>query len=227
MGKVHAIDKQHFLKHDFGHTTCWLLPQKALYWPEANWLVVADIHLGKAGHFRKAGIPVPGQLHWEELQQLSALLNYFGCCDLVVLGDLFHSQVNGEWAYLTGWMQETPGVRLYLVVGNHDLHSQAFWPKDLYLVTERLAQGPFVFTHEPVLPTALEKGQYNLHGHIHPSVRLYGKGRQHLRLPCFHFGKQHGVLPAFGQFTGQAELPTYPGDDVYVVAGEKVMKIPT
>jgi len=36
-----------------------LLPQKAIYWQQQKALIVADVHFGKVGHFRKAGIAVP------------------------------------------------------------------------------------------------------------------------------------------------------------------------
>lgn len=30
-----------------------LLPEKALFWEEEKGLIISDVHLGKAGHFRK------------------------------------------------------------------------------------------------------------------------------------------------------------------------------
>jgi uncharacterized protein len=36
-----------------------LLPERALFWPRACALVVADVHWGKAASFRAAGIPIP------------------------------------------------------------------------------------------------------------------------------------------------------------------------
>ena len=38
-----------------------LLPERALYWPAQHTLIVADLHWGKAGHFRKNGIAIPAQ----------------------------------------------------------------------------------------------------------------------------------------------------------------------
>ena len=35
-----------------------LLPQKAIYWKQEKTLIAADVHMGKVGHFRKAGIAV-------------------------------------------------------------------------------------------------------------------------------------------------------------------------
>jgi metallophosphoesterase superfamily enzyme len=58
-----------------------------------------------------------------------------------------------------------------------------------------------------------------LAGHLHPCVVLAGGARQRERLPCFWFGRDVGVLPAFGDFTGCAEITVEPGDRVWVVAG--------
>ena len=53
-------------------------------------------------------------------------------------------------------------------------------------------------------------GAYVLAGHLHPCVVLGGRAHQRLRLPCFHFGAQVGVLPAFGAFTGMHALRPVP-----------------
>ena len=36
-----------------------LLPERAVWWPAAGLLLVADVHLGKAATFRRLGQPVP------------------------------------------------------------------------------------------------------------------------------------------------------------------------
>ena len=47
-----------------------LLPERALYWPRACTLVVADVHWGKAATFRAAGIPIPSGTTTEDLARL-------------------------------------------------------------------------------------------------------------------------------------------------------------
>jgi metallophosphoesterase superfamily enzyme len=53
---------------------------------------------------------------------------------------------------------------------------------------------------------------------------LVGRGRQRERLPCFWLGRETGVLPAFGEFTGCAEVEPEDGDAVFVVADDEVMR---
>jgi metallophosphoesterase superfamily enzyme len=40
---------------------------RAIYWEEENALIVADLHVGKSAHFRKAGIAVPANIVQEDL----------------------------------------------------------------------------------------------------------------------------------------------------------------
>ena len=51
-----------------------LLPQKAIYWQQEKALIAADVHLGKVGHFRKAGIAVPRDMEQNDLAILSDLI---------------------------------------------------------------------------------------------------------------------------------------------------------
>ena len=66
---------------------------------------------------------------------------------------------------------------------------------------------------------------YNLAGHIHPAIKLKGKARQSLRVPCFYFGNENGILPAFGNFTGTASINIKKTDNVFVIAEKEVIKI--
>jgi hypothetical protein len=59
----------------------------------------------------------------------------------------------------------------------------------------------------------------------YPAVRLSACGEKPLRLPCFWFGARYGVLPAFGAFTGNAEVLPRRGDQVFVIAEEEVLQV--
>jgi len=112
------------------------------------------------------------------------------------------------------------------VRGNHDRHA-GDPPPDwrLHCVDEPWRVGPWALVHHPA-PVA---GAYVLAGHLHPAVRLGGRGaraQDRLRLPCFHFGPAVGVLPAFGAFTGQHVVRPAPGDRVFVVHGDAVRALP-
>ena len=54
-----------------------LSSDRSIYWEEEKALVVSDLHIGKTGHFRKAGIAVPQSVFKEDLQRLVSLIQYF------------------------------------------------------------------------------------------------------------------------------------------------------
>ncbi len=82
--------------------------------------------------------------------------------------------------------------------------------------------GGLALCHHPE-PVA---GAYVLAGHLHPCVSVHGRARERLRLPCFHFGAQVGVLPAFGTFTGMHPIARAAGDRVFLVADNAVLELP-
>src|SRR6185312_7751518 len=45
----------------------WLSPARCIFWEEERSLILADLHFGKTGHFRKAGIAVPQSVYREDL----------------------------------------------------------------------------------------------------------------------------------------------------------------
>jgi len=53
----------------------------------------ADLHLGKAATFRRAGIPVPEGTSARDLARLATLVRDTGADRLLILGDLFHARV--------------------------------------------------------------------------------------------------------------------------------------
>lgn len=203
-----------------------LLPERALYWPRLATLIVADLHWGKADTFRAASIPIPGPLTDDDLARLATLITRTNARRVVVLGDLLHARAGRTLQTLAAveqWRATIPNVDLLLVRGNHDTHAgdpPAEWRIECVDAPYPLA--PFVLAHHP----APSPDGYVLAGHLHPAVNLRGRGDS-LRLPCFWFGNEIGVLPSFGSFTGSATIRPNPADRVFVIAGSTVLSIPT
>lgn len=175
-----------------------LHPYGAMYWRSKGWLLLSDLHLGKSAHFRKAGIPLPEGADTRTLERLDNVIAHFRPVRVVVIGDLFHSSVNASWERFAHWVGTTPAP-MHLVPGNHDiLADRRYAEAGIHVCDERLEEGPFVLMHD----AQERRGCYVIGGHMHPGVALTGKGRQHLRLPCFWFGARRGLLPAFGTGTG-------------------------
>lgn len=215
-----------YATHRIAGQTLLLLPERAIYWQEKNILLLADLHLGKAGHFRKAGIPVPAEVHHQDLAVLDNLLQQWQPLDVLFLGDLFHSSINSEWFWFEEWLEQHPDTRFTLIKGNHDVLPQGVYKSSrLQIVAHNMEILPFLLTHHPPQAATLAEGTYALCGHIHPAVSLRGAARQELSLPCFYFGLHFGILPAFGKFTGFYKIKPKAGEGVYGVLPNKVVPL--
>ena len=72
--------------------TLWLLPEHAVWWPDAAMLMLADVHIGKAAAFRALGQPVPHGTTADNLRRLLDLTRQYPVRDLVFLGDFLHAR---------------------------------------------------------------------------------------------------------------------------------------
>jgi uncharacterized protein len=204
-----------------------LWPGKAAFDPDRSLLLVADAHIGKAVSFRRLGVPVPEATTAAALDRLDALLAATGAGEVVFLGDLLHSaraHAAATMAAVAAWRARHAGLALTLVRGNHDAHAgDPPAALGVQVVDGPWRRGPWALQHEP----AAVPGAYALAGHVHPGVVLAGRAGDRLRLPCFHFGPDVGVLPAFGPFTGLHILAGGPGVQQFVVAGDIVRALPS
>ena len=197
---------------------CWLSPERCLYWEEERTLILSDLHFGKTGHFRKAGIPVPPQVYLEDLHRLMMQVQYFQPETIIITGDLFHSRENLEHALFARWKETIPTKDVHLVRGNHDILSlRSYADMGIEVHEQSYLRPPFLFAHDPDWKPSDDQGHYRVSGHIHPGIRLSGIGKQSLRFPCFHFSAEQVVLPAFSKFTGLALVTPRKGDMVYAV----------
>ena len=202
-----------------------LLAERAVYWPSRRMLLVADPHIGKAATFRAAAIPVPAGTTEGTLGRLDATIDRTGAERVVFLGDFLHARTGRAPATLqtiAAWRARHAALRVTLVRGNHDRHA-GDPPRELEIecVDAPAREAPFALVHHP----APAREGYALAGHLHPAAPLVGPGRQALRLPCFWFGAEYAVLPAFGEFTGAASIGPVEGDRVFVIAGDRVVEV--
>lgn len=200
-----------------------LLPERAMHWIDASTLIVTDLHLGKSGHFRKSGIPAPNQINQTNIRRLDSVIKRVQPDRLLILGDLFHSDINREWFQFEEWRNQHNQLDVTLITGNHDtLHSSFYSAADLKIHPE-LIEEKFQFIHNQIHDD-IHETQFIFSGHIHPGLRLKGKGKQSLKLPCFYQKKQQFILPAFGEFTGLYVLPEKEAEHIYPIAGNKVYR---
>ena len=197
-----------------------LHPSGAIFWPSRNALLIADVHLGKVSHFRKAGVAVPPSSVFGNFAQLEQVTEFFNPGRIIFLGDLFHSDLNSEWQLFSDWAQSVL-ADVILVAGNHDVIAPYQYEEMGVPVFDELRLGKFLLTHKPEDHDDL----FNFCGHVHPAVRLKGGGRQYLTMPCYFHRPMQMILPAFGQFTGTYEMIPRGEDCVYAVTRDEVIVV--
>lgn len=214
--------------HIIQGNTFWVSPERCLFWEEKNILILADLHLGKVGHFRKAGIPVPQGVNVADLHRLVSQLFLFKADRVLIVGDFTHSVNNNELGLFLKWRNDFPSLRFDLIKGNHDILADHWYHEAGIILHEKeLLIDKFCFRHEAETDDPLaagNRGYYTFSGHVHPGIRMSGRGRQEVRLPCFYFTEGHCILPAFSKFTGTYKVQPARGDVVYAVTGTELIR---
>jgi len=207
-----------------------LLPERAVWWPAHQLVMVADIHFGKDAHLQRSGVAVPAVADQEDLGKIIELLQRTEAKKLVILGDVFHTRPSGKEIAIRRWAsfcEQFPELDIVAVEGNHDRKGAAkqlplHWVSNFQL-------GPIHFTHEPPTTKSPEqltdRSTYTFCGHLHPCCRLKSGRREQLRLPVFLIRGNYCVLPAFGLLTGGMTIQPQQGDRIAVVTPEGVFPL--
>jgi DNA ligase-associated metallophosphoesterase len=199
----------------------YLLPQRAMFRPSKRQLIISDLHLGKATHFRKQGIAIPAQSHLKDIDKLQFLLNTWKPESVLILGDLFHSTYNKEWLWFKALLIEYHTVQFILVEGNHDILDKSYYSLPNLKSVQVLEDDNYLFSHHQLK----DSQKYNICGHVHPGLVLYGPARQSMRLPCFYLQPDLLIMPAFGHLTGLHILKRAIDVSVYVILENSVVKV--
>lgn len=159
-------------------------PSGALYWPERDSLIVADLHLGKSERMaRRGGALLPPYEVAETLARLEAELVATGARRLIALGDSFDDDLAAE-ALAPALARLGAGRDILWIAGNHDPrpagHAMQGEASESGLALRHVAgNGP------------------DISGHYHPKLTFMGQ-----RISVFLVGAEHLILPAFGTYTG-------------------------
>lgn len=192
--------------------------RKFLFWEKESTLILSDVHVGKITHFIKNGIPLPENSSFSNLKLLKSIISEYQPQKVFFLGDLFHSNYNSEWDEWLSFFKKTR-TKFTLIKGNHDQLNHRI--EQLSILNE-LFLPPFHFSHFP----EFIDGMFNIHGHIHPAYKLTGKGKQVLKLPCFHICKNRLTLPSFGAFTGNHFVRLENSNDqIFILSKKQIFKI--
>ncbi len=195
--------------------------RKVLFDVEKKRLILADLHIGKSAHFRKSGHSLPSYGLDSDLKRFQEILEEYQPNEVLILGDLFHSDHNEEFLKWNHILKKHSKINFILVVGNHDRWSlNKNRDQKMELISELDEQG-VLYTHEPI-----DKGnKINFCGHLHPGVLLLGEGRQRIKLSCFWLSKTQLILPAFSELTGLHIIKPTIEDRVFTTIDDKVIEL--
>jgi DNA ligase-associated metallophosphoesterase len=181
----------------FAGETFFASPEGALYWPDQNALLVADLHLEKASWFARLGQFLPPYDSHATLTTLAAEVERTGASRLYCLGDSFHDRfgcdrlLEAARELLTSLTKQLDWT---WIVGNHD---PGFADHCGGRIADEIEIGGIVLRHEAVRGEARPE----ISGHFHPKLRLNLKGR-HVSRRCFVNSEDKIIMPAFGSLTG-------------------------
>lgn len=181
----------------FAGETFFATGDGALFWPERQALLLADLHLEKASWFASFGQFLPPYDSLATLSSVRDTVELTGARRLYCLGDSFHDRFGCDrlppdaralLLSLTGTLDWT------WIIGNHD---PGFADHCGGQIVEEATVGGIVLRHEA---EADEAGP-EMSGHYHPKLRIQLKGRN-LSRRCFVMAETKLILPAFGSLTG-------------------------
>ncbi len=173
----------------------------AAYLPDADTLIVSDLHLEKGSYFAARGVPVPVCDTRETLARLADVAAAYSPKRIVCLGDSFHDRrarerLSPEDRAALAALAE--GVADWVwVSGNHD-------PEPPDGLTGRSAAhldiAGLTLAHQAVAAAGAQ-----IIGHYHPKLKFRLKGHK-VAGPCFVASDGLLIMPAFGAFTGGLQV---------------------
>lgn len=202
-----------------------LMPEHTVFWPRTRTLFLADLHFGKAAAFRALAVPIPEGNQTDDLARLSQAIERASARHVVLLGDVLHAKhgrADHVIEQVAAWRETHADRRFQMVRGNHD--KRAGDPPDVWrmeCVDEPLIEAPFALRHTP----DESSDGYVLAGHVHPAVRLWGRGGLNAKLPCFVVGVRRMILPAFGSFIASAGIQRETDDRIIAVVEDELIEI--
>ena len=186
---------------------------RAAFFPAAEALVLADVHLGKAA---ASSVDAPIDDGTDVLERLEGVLAATDPTTVVVAGDLLHSfsrlprGVERDLDRLLA-IADAAGAELIVTPGNHDTMLETAFDGETAAEYE-LGDGETVVCHGHERPeTAADR---YVVGHDHPALSIEGRKR-----PCFLYGPRSFdgadvlVLPAFTRLAAGATVNRMAGRD--------------
>ena len=171
----------------------------ALYWPDQETLVVADLHLEKGSAYAAGGQLLPPYDTAATLRALGQAIAHYRPRRVICLGDSFHDAEAGarvapsDAATIQGLTASADWV---WITGNHDPAPPEDWGG---MSLPEVTLAALVFRHEARPDPSAGAGEVS--GHFHPKAAVRVRNRR-LSTRCFVTDGRRLILPAFGAYTG-------------------------
>jgi DNA ligase-associated metallophosphoesterase len=198
----------------------------AMYLPEDDTLLVADLHFEKGSSFARRGMMLPPYDTRETLSALSEAVFRYNPRAVIALGDSFHDiggpdRLGDNERETLAQVQD--GRDWIWVTGNHD---RALPESIGGQVVEEIVLGPLTLRHEPMTGVEAE-----IAGHLHPVGKVVMRGRS-TRRRCFLTDGSRCIMPALGAYAGglnacdAAFKPLFPkGFTAHLIGAERIYAI--
>ncbi len=179
----------------------------ALYWPDEQALLVADLHLEKASFYAQHGQMLPPYDSRETLERLALAIRETGARRVFTLGDNFHDAGGAARLepHAAGMLAAlTRATDWVWITGNHDApkpgEQESAPPGGTF--AEELEVAGMVLRHQ----ARAGEIRPEFSGHYHPRLQITVRQRR-IRRPCAVVsrdaaGSGRMILPAFGALTG-------------------------
>lgn len=189
--------------------------RRAVWFPAARVLAVADLHLGYAWAHRLSGQLMPIPPTNDSLQRLLELQRDYDPAEIVFLGDIVHRAVALEALReeLTALFNTLSArSQLTFLAGNHDRNLQQVvqrWLLPIQLVPSRQVGGNVLVHGDVAVPQEFQHCRVIM-GHEHPAISIGDGVTTSHKCPCFLVSKQLVVMPAFSRWAAGTNIRAYP-----------------
>ena len=174
----------------------------ALWWPDAEMLVVSDLHLGKSDRIaRRGGALLPPYETLETLQKLACDIAATAPKTVISLGDSFDDDrgVNALEAQERAMIEELTAAHNWIwISGNHDPAPKGLGGES----ADEVVKDTVAFRHI-ASDNASTLGEIS--GHFHPKLRLQTRAGMISRA-VFIWDAKRLILPAYGAYTGGLDV---------------------
>lgn len=199
-------------------------PYPAIYIPEIDAIVIADLHLGYEGIMAEQGMFIPKVQFKKEMQMLEKIIEKQKATRIIINGDLKHefSETSyHEFREVSDLLEflEKKFKEVFVIKGNHDNFIARVTKRFKVKLCDELELGNFCFLHGHRVPKKFKKAKHVIIAHEHPAIALFDEIGAKEKINCFLLGEMMRgrkivVLPAFSPLAYGSEVNVIPSSEL-------------